>query len=136
MCSYVDDFNNRNLCLTAKLLKQGYIPDKKRNAPLRTVQLSGRSPAIGEFSLYQCKGMPGTVASHFFCNLASKLCQRKLVMNKVGVKFKVTENKRLYNALLLDKFKPLELSQKIKLYPDTYSLQILSLNLSYAIIER
>ena len=24
VCSYVDDFNNRNLFLTAKLLKQGY----------------------------------------------------------------------------------------------------------------
>ena len=51
-----------------------YIPDKKRNAPLRTVQLSGRSQVIGQFSLYQCKGISGTAASHVFCNLASKLC--------------------------------------------------------------
>ena len=51
-----------------------YIPDKKRNAPLRTVQLSGRSQVIGQFSLYQCKGMSGTAALHIFCNLASKLC--------------------------------------------------------------
>ena len=51
-----------------------YICDKKRNTPLRTVQLSGRSQVIGQFSLYQCKGMSGTVASHIFCNLASKLC--------------------------------------------------------------
>ena len=50
------------------------IPDKKRNAPLRTVQLSGRSQPIGRFSLYQCKGMSGTAASHVFCNKASKLC--------------------------------------------------------------
>ena len=50
------------------------ITDKKRNAPLRTVQLSGRSQVIGQFSLYQCKGMSGTAALHFFCNLASKLC--------------------------------------------------------------
>ena len=62
------------------------IPDKKRNAPLRTNQLSGKSQVIGQFSLYQCKGMPGTAASHVFCNLASKLCQRKLALNKVGVK--------------------------------------------------
>ena len=62
------------------------IPDKKRNAPLRTVQLSGRSQGIGQFGLYQFKGLPGTAASHVFCNLASKLCLRKLVMNKVGVK--------------------------------------------------
>ena len=51
-----------------------YIPDKKRNAQLRTVQLSGRSQVIGQFSLYQCKGMPGTAALHVFCNRASKLC--------------------------------------------------------------
>ena len=40
----------------------GKYPTKKRNAPLRTVQLSGRSQVIGRFSLYQCKGMPGTAA--------------------------------------------------------------------------
>ena len=58
------------------LIKIKNIPGKKRNAPLRTVQLSGRSQVIGQFSLYQCKGMSGTVyaASHIFCNLASKLC--------------------------------------------------------------
>ena len=32
----------------------------------------------------------------------------------------------VYNALLLDKFKQLDSSQKTKLYPDTYYLQILS----------
>ena len=31
-CSYVDDFNNRNLFLTAKLLKQGYRYHKIRKA--------------------------------------------------------------------------------------------------------
>ena len=40
------------------------IPDKKRNAPLRTVQPSGKSQVIGQFSLYQCKGMLVTAASH------------------------------------------------------------------------
>ena len=50
------------------------IPNKKRNAPLRTVQLSGKSQVIGQFSLYQCKGMSVTAASHVFCNQASKLC--------------------------------------------------------------
>ena len=30
MCSHVDDFNNRNLFLTAKLLKQGYRFQKNR----------------------------------------------------------------------------------------------------------
>ena len=50
-----------------------FIPDKKRNAPLTTVQLSGKSQVIGQFSLYQCKGMSDTAASHVFCNLASKL---------------------------------------------------------------
>ena len=51
-----------------------YIPDKKRNAPLRTVQLSGKSQVIDQFSLYQCKGISGTAASPVFCNQASKLC--------------------------------------------------------------
>ena len=51
-----------------------YIPNKKRNAPLRTVQLSERSKVIGQLSLYPCKGMSGTAALHIFCNLASKLC--------------------------------------------------------------
>ena len=51
-----------------------YILGKKRNAPLRTVQLSGKSQVIGQFSLYQCKGMSVTAASHVFCNQASKLC--------------------------------------------------------------
>ena len=32
VCSYVDDFNNRNLFLTAKLLKQGYRYHKVRKA--------------------------------------------------------------------------------------------------------
>ena len=32
MCSYVDGFNNRNLFLTAKLLKQGYRYNKIRKA--------------------------------------------------------------------------------------------------------
>ena len=50
------------------------IPDKKRNAPLRTDQLSGRSQVIGQLSLYQGKGMSCTAESHVFCNLASKLC--------------------------------------------------------------
>ena len=50
------------------------IPYKKRNAPLRTVQLSGISQVIGQINLYQCKGMSVTAASHVFCNQASKLC--------------------------------------------------------------
>ena len=33
-----------------------YISNKKRNAPLRTVQLSGRSQVLGQFCLYQCEG--------------------------------------------------------------------------------
>ena len=32
LCSYVDDINNRNLFLTAKLLKQGYRYKKNRKA--------------------------------------------------------------------------------------------------------
>ena len=47
---------------------------QKRNAPLKTVQLSGISQVIGRFSLYQCKGTPGTAASHIVDNQASKLC--------------------------------------------------------------
>ena len=32
VCSHVDDFNNRNKCLTALLLKQGYRYHKLRKA--------------------------------------------------------------------------------------------------------
>ena len=32
VCSHVDDFNTRNKCLTAKLLKQGYLYHKSRKA--------------------------------------------------------------------------------------------------------
>ena len=56
---------------------------------------------IGQFSLYQCKGMPGTAALHIFCNLVSKLC---LVMKQVNCNCKDTGNKSFYNALLLDTF--------------------------------
>ena len=66
---------------------------------------------IGQFSLYQCKGMSGPAASHVFCNQASNLCERKLVTNQVGVKIKVIGKRRFYNALLLDKFKGLDSSQ-------------------------
>ena len=34
VCSHVDDFNIRNKCLTAKLLKQGYQYDKLRKVCL------------------------------------------------------------------------------------------------------
>ena len=66
----------------------------------------------------------------------------EIVLKKIGHEqrggqiVKLQEISDFYNALLLDKFKQLESSKKTKLYPDTYSLQILSLNSSYAIIER
>ena len=53
-----------------------------------------------------------------------------------GQTVKSQETSVFYNALLLDKFNQLESIQKTKLYPDTYSLQILFLNSSHAIIER
>ena len=37
VCSYVDDFNTRNKCLTAKLLKQGYRYHKLRKALLSSI---------------------------------------------------------------------------------------------------
>ena len=63
VCSYVDDFNNRNLFLTAKLLKQGYRYHKIRktfskfyhrhselivkfNIGLKTLLLQGKSEPI------------------------------------------------------------------------------------------
>ena len=49
------------------------IPNKKRNAPLRIVQLSGTSQVVDQFNLCQCKDMSGTAASHAFCSQASKL---------------------------------------------------------------
>ena len=61
---------------------------------------------------------------------------KKIGHKPSGVNGKVTGNKRFYNALLLDRFKQLDSSQQTKLCPDTYSLQILSLNTSFVIIER
>ena len=52
------------------------IPDKKRNPPRRTLQLSGRSQGVGQFSLYQCKGMPNTAALHIF--------RRQNALKKIG----------------------------------------------------
>ena len=48
MCSNVDDFNNRNLFLTAKLLKQGYRYHKivKYNIGLKTLLQQGISEPI------------------------------------------------------------------------------------------
>ena len=57
---------------------------QKSNAAHRTVQISGRSHAIGSFGLYRCKGILGTAALHIFCNQVSKMCKRKCVMNLVG----------------------------------------------------
>ena len=37
VCSHVDDFNTRNKCLTAKLLKQGYWYHKLRKAFLSSI---------------------------------------------------------------------------------------------------
>ena len=70
-CNELNKFNNTRARMLDSIY---YIPDKKRNAPLTTVQLSGKSQVIGQFSLYQCKGMLVTAASHVFCNQASKLC--------------------------------------------------------------
>ena len=66
---------------------------------------------IGQFSLYQCKGMSDTAASHVFCNQASNCVKENWSRTKWGSNCKVTGNKRFYNALLLDKFKQLDSSQ-------------------------
>ena len=88
-----------------------YIPDKKRNAPLRTVQLSGKSQVIDQFSLYQCKGMSVTAASHIFAIRRRNCVKENWSRTKWGSNCKVTENKRFYCALLLDKLKQLDSSQ-------------------------
>ena len=70
-------FNTNNV-LAMIIVLISNIPDQKRNAPLRTVQLSGRSQVIGQFSLYQCKGLSGTAASHL---LQSGV---EMVLKKIG----------------------------------------------------
>ena len=59
---------------TFSSLLSTFTQQKKRNAPSRTVQLSGRTQVISQFMLYQCKGLPGTDALHIFCKQASKMC--------------------------------------------------------------
>ena len=80
--------------------------------------------------------MSGTAASHVFCNRRRNCVEEDWSCTKLGSNCNVTGNKRFYNALLLDKFKQFDSSQKTKLYTETYSLQIISLNSSFAIIER
>ena len=77
VCSYVDDFNNRNLFLTAKLLKQGYRYHKIRktfskfyhrhselivkfNIGLKTLLLQGKSePIFYDDLVYKFKRIVG-----------------------------------------------------------------------------
>ena len=60
------------------------IPDKKRNAPLRTVQISGRSQVIDQFSFYQCKGMSCTVASYVPLQFGVEVVLKKIGHEQSG----------------------------------------------------
>ena len=63
MCSYVDDFNNRNLFLTANLLKQGYRYNKIRKAFSKFYQWHSESIVkynIGLKTLLQ-QGIPESI---------------------------------------------------------------------------
>ena len=64
---------------------------------------------------------------HVFCNQESKCVEE----NCWGSNCKVTENEHFFIMLLCW----ISSSNGTKMYSDTYSLQILSLNSSYAIIE-
>ena len=75
------------------------MPDKKRNTPLITVQFSGRSQGIGQYSLYQCIGMSGTLALHVFCNQASKLCYKKIGHEPSGGQIVMTQEIRVFIML-------------------------------------
>ena len=90
---------------------------------------------IGKFRFYQRKGIY-QVLLHFtsFAIRRQKCVKDNWPRTKWALNCKVTENKRFYNALLLDKFKQMESSQETNFYLETYSLQILSLISSYAII--
>ena len=57
----------------SEMVSLQYTRQKKKNAPLITVQLPGKSQVICQFSLYQCKGILVTAASHVFCNRASNI---------------------------------------------------------------
>ena len=46
VCSHVDDFNTRNKCLTAKLLKQGYRYHNLRKAFSDIVPIEGTSVVL------------------------------------------------------------------------------------------
>ena len=67
-------------------LKSTYIPNKKRNVPLRAVQPSGRSQVINQFSLYQCKGMSGTAALHVYAIKLGTCVKENWPRTKWGVK--------------------------------------------------
>ena len=99
-------------CTTALFLVSCHIyTQQKRNAPLRTVQLSGRSQVLGQFCLYQCKGKSVKLRHTSFAIWRRNCVKENWSWTKWGSNCKVTGNKRFNNALLLDMFKQLESSQ-------------------------
>ena len=62
-----------------------HIPDKKRNAPRRTNQFSGRSQMVDQSPLYRSRGMSVTESLDIFRNQGLEMCQRKFAINQVGL---------------------------------------------------
>ena len=91
-------------------LLQVFYTRQKRNAPCRTVQLSGRLQVIGKFRFY---AKVYQVLLHFtsFAIRRQKCGKENWPQTKWALNGKVTENKHFYNALLLDKFNQMESSQ-------------------------
>ena len=84
------------------------MSDKKRNTPLRTVQLSGRSQVIGQLVYISAK-----VRQVLLRLLQSgvKSVLKKIGHEPSGGQIVKSQNKRFYNAHLLDTFKQWESSQ-------------------------
>ena len=66
---------------------------QKTPAPCRNDQVSGRSLKMGQFCLYWCKGMSGTVALHIFCNSCKKCIQESCHKPSWGQIVKSQKNK-------------------------------------------
>ena len=85
MCSNVDDFNNRNLFLTAKLLKQGYRYHKIRKAFHKFYHR--HSELIVKYNIWLKTLLQQGISEHIFCgdlyfiNLKELLETLNLVIN-------------------------------------------------------
>ena len=81
-------FRVQKMCVFARYATLVPRLRQKRNAPRRTARLSEKSQVLGHFSLYQFKGLSGTVAYTSF------VIRQPNVLKKIGHEPSGSENMR------------------------------------------